>query len=89
MEEQEYPSYVLATKRLTTDLVPATIATKHKRQESGPLDVAFVDTKDERKWYPICYCCVEQQPGGYKKCPNVTKAVGEQAIKAVDAGHFD
>jgi len=44
MGKQEYPSDVLAAKRLMTDFVPATGAVKHKRQESGPSDVAFVET---------------------------------------------
>ena len=44
MGKQEYPSDVLAAKRLMTDFFPATDAVKHKRQESGPSDVAFVET---------------------------------------------
>ena len=31
MVEQEYPSNVLAAKRLRTDFIPATGAVKHKR----------------------------------------------------------
>jgi len=30
-----------------TDFVPATGVVKHKRQESGPSDVAFMERKDE------------------------------------------
>ena len=35
-----------------------------------------------------CYCCGEQYSGGYKKCPNATKAVQEWNIKSSKAGHF-
>ena len=75
MGKQEYPSNVLATKRLMTDFVPATGTMKHTQQESGPSDVAFVETRCKGKWSPTCYCCGERHPGGCKKCPNVTKAV--------------
>ena len=44
MGKQEYPSNVLAAKRLMTDFVPATGAVKHKRQENSPSNVAFVET---------------------------------------------
>ena len=42
---QEYPSNVLAAKRLMAYFVPMTSTVKHKRKEGGPLDVAFVETK--------------------------------------------
>ena len=52
MGKQEYPSDVLTTKRRMTDFVPATGSVKHKRQENGPSNVAFVETKGEGKWLP-------------------------------------
>ena len=75
MGKQEYPSDVLAAKRLMTDFVPATGVVKHKRQESGPSDVAFVETGGGRSFIPGCYCCGEQHEGGYRKCPNVSEVV--------------
>ena len=77
MKEQEYPSNNLAAKRLMTDFVLATGVVKHRHQESGPLDVAFVETNDNTPWFPTCYCCEENHPGGYKKCPNVAQPVQE------------
>ena len=71
-----------------TDFVLATGVVKSKRQESGPSDVAFVKMRGKGKWYHTCYCCGEQHSGGYRKCPNVTKAVQEQTFKAVNAEHF-
>ena len=89
MGKQEHPRDVLAAKRLMTGFVPATGVVKHKRQESGPSDVAFMERKDEGGGgHHTCYCCGEHHHGGYRKCPDVTKAVQEQTIKAVDAGHF-
>ena len=64
MGKQEYPSNVLAAKRLMTDCVPATGVVEHKREESGPSDVAFMERKCKGKWYPTCYCGGEQYPGG-------------------------
>ena len=46
MVEQEYPSNILVAKRLMTGFVPATGDMKHKNQESGPSDVAVVETRD-------------------------------------------
>ena len=70
------------------DFVPTMGVVKHKRQESGPSNVPFVETGGSRKWSPTCYCCGEQHPGGYKKCSNVLEVVRQQTIKAVKAGHF-
>ena len=64
--EQDYSSDVLVAKWLMMDFVPGTGEVKHKRQESNPSDVAFVETKDKRMWYLTCYCCGEKHPGGYK-----------------------
>ena len=61
MEEQEYPSDVLAAKRLMTDFVPATGAVKQTIQESGPSHVAFVETGDRE--YPTCYACGRKHRG--------------------------
>ena len=88
MGKQEYPSNVLLAKRLMTDFVAATGAVKHKRQESGPSEVAFVKTGDGGKWSLTCYCCGEWHEGGYMKCPNVSEAVRQRTIKVVKAGHF-
>ena len=46
MGKQEHPRDVLAAKRLMTGFVPATGDMKHKNQESGPSDVAVVETRD-------------------------------------------
>ena len=75
MGEQEYPGNVLAAKRLMTDFDPTTNAVKHKRKESGPLAVAFVETKGKHTWHPTCYCYGNRHSSKYEKCPNVTKAV--------------
>ena len=61
---------------------------KHKRQENGSSDVAFVETRGEGKWLPTCYCCGEKHGGGYRKCPNVSDAVRLKTIKAVRVAHF-
>ena len=83
MGKQEYPSDVLTAKGLMTDFVPATGAVKHRRQDSSPSNVAFVETKGERKWLPTCYCCGEKHEGGYRKCPNVSDAVRIKTIAAI------
>ena len=88
MGKNEYPSDVLSAKRPTTDFVPSSGVVKHKRQESGLSDVAVLETRREGMWSSTCYCCGKRHPGGYTKFPNVTKAVQEQTIKAVEAGHF-
>ena len=85
--EQEYPSNVLAVKRLMTDCVLVTDAAKHTRQDSGPSGVSFVETTDRE--HPTCYAYGKSHCGGYRFCPNVTKEVQERTIKAVCAGHFD
>ena len=68
------------------DFVPTTGAVKHKRKESGSLDMAFVETRDQEN--PTCYACGKQHPRGYRFCCKVTKEVQDQTIKAVDAGYF-
>ena len=70
-----------------TDFVPAAVAVKHKCQENGPSDVAFVETGDHK--YPTYYACGKKHRGGYMSCLNVTKEVRERIIKAVDVEHFD
>ena len=86
MGDQEYPSNVLMAKRLVTDFVPTTSAVNHKCKKRGSSDVALVETNSN--FWPTCYCCKEQHPRGYRKCPTVTKTVRKRTIKAVKAGHF-
>ena len=88
MRKEEYSGDVLTAKRLMTDFFPATGAVKHKHQESGPSDVAFVETGGDGKWHHMCYCFREKHPGGYRKCSNVNEKVRLQTTKAVKAGHF-
>ena len=52
-----------------TGFVPATGGVKHKHQESGLSNVAFVETKGEGKWYPTCYCYGEQILEGTGSAP--------------------
>ena len=69
-----------------TDFVPANGAVKHKRQEIGSLDSAFVEMKDQEN--PTCCAYGRKYPGDYIFCRNVTKEVQDQSMKAVEAGHF-
>ena len=73
MGEHKYPSNVLVAKRLMPNVILATGTVKHTHQESSPLDVAFVETNTNLR--PTCYCCEEQHPGGYKKCPKVKEGL--------------
>ena len=60
---------------------------KHKRQENGPSNVAFVETGGAENGFPR-YACRKKHPGGYSTCRNVSETVWQQTIKAVKAGHF-
>ena len=69
MGKQEYPSNVLSAKRLMPDFVPVTGVVKHKRQESGPSNVAFVKTKGRREVYPHMLLMWRVTRGRVQKVP--------------------
>ena len=69
MGKQGYPIDALAAKRLMTDFVPTTNVVKHKRQESGPSNVAFVETKREGSDIPRAITVDNSILGGTRNAP--------------------
>ena len=94
MGKQEYPTTILASKRLMTDFQPtggSVGGTHNQKDRPEPTNFAFVQTKRTTGGFkPICYCCGKRcNTGGWRECPNVTQQQIDRMTKLVEKGHFE